>query len=312
MNRDIACEYLEINEEIVLTLEELKRKYRIKALKYHPDKNKSVDAVSKFQQIQGSYEYLLKYEGFTEDDYDELDETDGEEDTSFASHPKAKYLSLLFSFLKNVLREENRIKLLHTILGMITTACEKTLLENLEKLDKTVLTRIYEIANSYKDVLHIETDILNKIEAMISSKKKNDECIVLNPLIDDLMDNNLYKMTLNGNTIIVPLWHHELLYDNSGGDINVKCLPILPDNVRLDEDNNIHVNVDYSIQDVWKEKYVDVYLGKYNYPLEISLLKLIEEQTVIFVKQGISKINTDSVYDISKKSDVYIHVKLSI
>jgi hypothetical protein len=32
MNHDIACEYLEINEENVLTLEELKRKYRIKAL----------------------------------------------------------------------------------------------------------------------------------------------------------------------------------------------------------------------------------------------------------------------------------------
>jgi hypothetical protein len=214
--------------------------------------------------------------------------------------------------LKNILREENRIKLLHTILGMVTTACEKTLLENLEKLDNAVLTRIYEIANSYKDVLHIEEDILNKIQIIISSKKKNEECIILNPLIDDLMDNNLYKMTVNGNTIIIPLWHHDLLYDNSGGDINVKCLPILPDNVRLDEENNIHVNVIYAIQDVWKEKYVAIHVGKYIYPLEISLLKLMEDQTVIFVKQGISKINTVSVYDVSKKSDVYIHVKLSI
>ncbi|MEI7669492.1 MAG: hypothetical protein WCJ33_05370, partial [Pseudomonadota bacterium] len=121
-----------------------------------------------------------------------------------------------------------------------------------------------------------------------------------------------YKMTLNGNTIIVPLWHHDLIYDNSGGDINVKCLPILPDNVRLDEENNLHVKVEYAIQDVWKEKYVDIRLGKYIYPLEISLLKLIEDQTVIFIKQGISKINTNSVYDVSKKSDVYIHVKLSV
>ena len=311
MNHDIACEYLEINEENVLTLEELKRKYRIKALMFHPDKNKSVDAVSKFQQIQSSYEYLLKYEGFTDDDYDDSNDTDVE-DESYSSHPKGKYLTLLFSFLKNILREENRIKLLHTILGMVTTACEKTLLENLEKLDNAVLTRIYEIANSYKNVLHIEEDILNKIQIIISSKKKNEECIILNPLIDDLMDNNLYKMTVNGNTIIIPLWHHDLLYDNSGGDINVKCLPILPDNVRLDEENNIHVNVNYAIQDVWKEKYVDIHVGKYIYPLEISLLKLMEDQTVIFVKQGISKINTVSVYDVSKKSDVYIHVKLLI
>jgi DnaJ-class molecular chaperone len=103
MNYDIACEYLEINEEIVLTLEELKRKYRIKALMYHPDKNKSEDAVSKFQKIQSSYEYLLKYEGFTADD--DYDDTDIEDD--YSGHPKGKYLSLLFSFLKNVLREEN-------------------------------------------------------------------------------------------------------------------------------------------------------------------------------------------------------------
>jgi hypothetical protein len=72
-------------------------------------------------------------EGFTDDYYDDSNDTDVE-DESYSSHPKGKYLTLLFSFLKNILREENRIKLLHTILGMVTTACEKTLLENLEKL----------------------------------------------------------------------------------------------------------------------------------------------------------------------------------
>jgi len=34
------------------------------------------------------------------------------------------------------------------------------------------------------------------------------------------------------------------------------------------------------------------------------------KQTVVLKNEGISKINTKDIYDISKKSDVYLHIAL--
>ena len=90
-----------------------------------------------------------------------------------------------------------------------------------------------------------------------SNKIKNDECIILNPTIDDLLANNLYKLRVNDFTYIVPLWHHELVYDNSGNDIYVKCFPMLPDNVCIDDQNNIHIDCKYDIKEILNKEYVE-------------------------------------------------------
>jgi len=290
MDLEKACRVLNIDEN-VLNLENIKRKYKQQALLYHPDKNKSPDAVSRFQEIGEAYDFLLKYH-------------DVEEDPDDLPHDK-RYINLLFSFFKNILQENN---LVYLMLEKITTACEKTVLDNLQKLNRNVLCKIYEIAKTYKDVLYIDNHFLQKIEEIVLNKK--DEFIILNPLLDDLLENNLYKMTVGGNVFIVPLWHTSLVYDNSGSSLYVECIAILPENVHIDDENNVHIDVCYKISDIWKEKIIDVHVGKYIYPLEISLLKLVEEQTVIFVKEGISKINTDDVYDVSIRSNVYIHIKM--
>ena len=312
MNYRKACENLDIDQR-TFTVKELKRKYRLKALLYHPDKNKAKDAVSKFQDISCSYEFLLKYHEFEieDDEYPSHDDDDDE-----APNPNSKYLQLLFSFLKSVLKEEHGAftptALIYVLFRKMATTCENTVLNTLENLDKYTLKKIYDIAKVHYEVLHIEKDFIDKIENMILSKIRDDECIILNPMIDDLFENNLYKMTHNGQTIIVPLWHNELTYDISGRDIYVKCFPILADNMNIDNENNLHINVEYTINEIWDKDYVNVNAGKYNYPLDIKLLKLTKEQTVVFVKQGISRINTENVYDVSKRSDVYIHLSLSL
>lgn len=320
MNYKYACENLDIHTKN-FTIRELKQKYRLKALLYHPDKNKSIDAVSKFQEINSSYEYLLKFNEFENNDdddyYPSYDENDGGNswNSNSSSNINNKYLHVLFSFLKHVVREQQGTSptaLMYALFKQIATTCEKTVLDTLEKLDKNMLLKIYEIIKLHSAVLHIEKEFTDKIEEIILSKTKNDECIIVNPLIDDLFDNNLYKMKYNGDTIIVPLWHNELVYDISGCDIYVKCNPVLPKNVSIDNENNLHVDVEYEIHELWDKKTVDIYVGKYSYPLDIRLVKLVREQTILFVKQGISKINTEDIYDVSKRSDVHIHVKLRL
>ena len=56
MNKDYCYRILELNKNA--TKSDLEKSYRNLALKYHPDKNHSTDAVEKFKKIKDSYDFL--------------------------------------------------------------------------------------------------------------------------------------------------------------------------------------------------------------------------------------------------------------
>jgi hypothetical protein len=313
MNFKKACSILkiEIDKDRDDNIKEdiLKKKYRLMALLYHPDKNNSPDSVVKFQEINESYEYLMKYQGYMEPDEDILF-TECKNDTS--DPEKGTYKWILYSFLRNLLKTESNQGLFYTIFTRVLTGCEKSGLEFLNKLDKNILIKILDILKKYSESFHFTAVFIEKIEEILTEKIKNDECIILNPTINDLFENNLYRLTVNNHTYIIPLWHHELVYDNSGNDVYVKINTVLPENVEIDDKNNIHLNVEYKIPDIWLKDLIEISIGKNKYPIIPSLLKLKKEQTQVFANQGISKINTENVFDISKKSDVLIHISLTI
>jgi hypothetical protein len=72
------------------------------------------------------------------------------------------------------------------------------------------------------------------------------------------------------------------------------------------------MNVSYKIPDIWLKESIDINIGKKIYKITPNLLKLKIYQTVIFAQQGISKVNADFIYDITKKTDVLIHIKLDL
>lgn len=301
-----ACEILDIDQSIHITLDILKKQYRLKALLYHPDKNPSHDASSKFQEIHESYEFLMKQNGYMDDNLHD-ENCDGDQDDN-----KCDYQRILFSFFKNILKGESRNNLFYVILKRVFTTCEITAFDTLEKLDKNTLIKIYDIIKVYRDSLHISEGYINKIESIIANKSKNDECIILNPTIDDLFENNLYKLTVNEYTYIVPLWHNELVYDNSGNDLYVKCYPMLQENIKIDDKNNIHIDIEYKISDLWGKSVIHVHIGKKIFSINPALLKLSDRQTIIFAKQGISIINVNDIYDIKNCSDVHIHIGIAL
>lgn len=323
MNYNNACIYLDLPVDGEYTINAIKKQYKLMALMYHPDKNPSPDASARFQEIHSAYEFLIKYHETYGNYCDENDSDYYDYDYDYDTNQdetdidKTTYRWILLSFLKNILKPtkdfESQHKLFYIILQRILNSCESTAMDILYKLDKTTLMKIYEILKMYKHAFHYTKEFINKIEAIITDKVKNDECIILNPTIDDLFQHNVYKITVNDFTYFVPLWHDELIYDNSGNDIIVKCYPILPENMFIDNNNDLHVNVKYKIQDLWNKGMFDLVLG-YNKIIKLNpqLLKLTPTQTVIYVKQGISKINTESVYEISKLSDIHLHIKIDI
>jgi hypothetical protein len=101
-----------------------------------------------------------------------------------------------------------------------------------------------------------------------------------------------------------------LIYDNSGNDIYVKCFPVLPNNVTIDEKNNIHIECKYDIKEILPLEFIEVNVGNNIFDIFTKELMIKPKQTVVLKNEGISKINTKDIYDISKKSDVYLHIAL--
>ena len=302
MNKKQAYKYLDLdihNQNI--TMDDIKRQYRLKALIYHPDKNSNPDATTRFQEINEAYEYVLKHEGH-------IDYTD---DDIYPSRDDS-YKSIFMLFMKKILENESNQTAFYSIINRITNICEDKAIEMLKQLDKTVLIKTHKLLEKYKTAFHITETLIEKITMLIQNKNENDECILLNPTLGDLYENNLYKLKVNDETYIIPLWHHELVYENGENDLYVNCIPDLPNNIDIDENNNIHIYIEYNIHDIWDLPLVHVNCHTECFPIPVSSLKMIENQTILFANKGITKINTKNIYDITKNGDIYIHIKLSL
>jgi DnaJ-class molecular chaperone len=304
-----ACQELGIDTKDDITIGLLKKQYRMNCLRYHPDKCKLPDASSKFQEIQNAYEYLLKHLEF-----ENIDDIDMEDYDSkyYTKTDKNGYAWILETFLRNLMSTENINKnLFHIIVCKISSVCENKALETLEKIEKTLLIKIYDIVKKYREAFHFSNDFFDKLNEILSRKMKDDECIILNPTMDDLFSNNLYKLKVGDFTYIVPLWNHELVYDNSGSDIYVKCIPITDENIDIDEYNNIHVELNYPIEEIWGKESVDFSIENHGFSFSPSNLRLLRNQVLVLKNQGISKMNSADIYDISRSGDIILHIGLT-
>ena len=60
----------------------------------------------------------------------------------------------------------------------------------------------------------------------------------------------MYKLIIE-NKILIPLWHDELVYEHNNSDIYIKNIPSLPNNISIDNNNNIIVLLHYNIKEIW-------------------------------------------------------------
>ena len=120
-------------------------------------------------------------------------------------------------------------------------------------------------------------------------------------------------MTIDNSVFLIPLWHHQLIYDHptiENKDIVVDCFPLLAENITIDSNNNIHCFVIKDLYSVFSEGSFTVDIGDRQYIIYAKDLYLQEEQVYIISNVGISKINMGNIYDCSKKGDIYIHLRL--
>jgi hypothetical protein len=311
MNYKDAFETLEIDFIDIkydeLSLDYLKKQYRKLALKHHPDKNgNTVESTEKFKKINEAYNYLkseiknLKPEDFTYEQED--DSTD-----------QYMYFNVLQNFIKSVL-ESKYTDIVFSIISDILATGKQISLKVFEDLDKDTVLQIYNFLSKHRSIIHFSSDLISQVRDILISKYVNVEIYKLNPSIDDLLDNNFYKLYVENQLYLVPLWHNESYYDGSGSEIIVLCEPELPNGMKLDDDNNLYIETDisahYDLPDMLiNNQHISVDIGKKNLSIPLSDLYMKKEQHYRFKRQGISKVTKD-IYNINDKSDIIVKVNI--
>jgi len=294
ITREQALQILEINDPYP-SIENIRKQYRIMALRYHPDK--PTGSEQSFHKLTEAYELLQKIDG-----------------------GDSGVFSTFFDYLFKNYKTD---KIILDLIDKLVTFCENKSLSLFENIDKQILIKIMEIVELHAPVLGISELFIDELQKIIDKKTVLDEHIILHPFIEDIFADNIYKMTLDGNLYLIPLWHHELIYDlpditttttsnKVKKELCIECFPILPENISIDSKNNIHCTLIKNISDIWELDEIPINIGNQTCFIKTDMIYLRKIQTIILYRQGISRINTYHIYDNSQKGDVYVHIKLDI
>ena len=304
MNYKDAFNILEIdfvNEKYQdITLDYLKKQYRKLALKNHPDKNgNTYESNEKFKRINEAYHYLKK----------EMKHLDFEEDVSNSS---SLYYDILNGFIKTVF-EGNSDELLTKAVNDIMSSGKRISVKMFDNLDKDSAFNIYTFLSNNRSILHLSNDLLNTIREIVVKKYDNVEVYKLNPTINDLVNNNLYKLYINEQLFLVPLWHNESYFDISGCEIIVICDPELEKGVTIDDDNNICIETTIEGKNISElienNASITIQLGNKSISIPISNIYMKKEQIYRIKSEGLPKDNSN-MYDVYEKTDLIVNINI--
>ena len=327
MNYQKAIDILEIdinNIEFKSSSSYLKRCYHKQALKYHPDKNGNTpESTERFKLINEAYDFLKR-----EDDILNSNSNINQTDES-----SSVYKDILQLFLKGILDgkySESISTIIKEIILNFSEVKKMASLKMFDGLDKETTINIYNFLSKYRLLFHFSNEFLDKVKDIIIKKHDDIMVYVLNPCIDDLLNNNVYKLYVEEELYLVPLWHSEMYFDVKKREIetietietkNIKeiivlCDPELPKNISIDEDNNLYVEVNLNVSDISvflsSSKIMKVFIGKKELDIPLCDLYIRDTQIYRIKSQGLTKIQEYDIYDINDKCDIIVKINMTL
>jgi hypothetical protein len=309
------------------SLKELNKRYHLLALKHHPDKaaRDDLSATEKFKEINEAHKRLKDYfySGCRNDDDDDDADTSG-------------YDNLLHMFIKSVIvkirssTNTTTSDAIHSIIQTILNKGTQSAVLLFRNMDKHASITIYDILSKNQDLFGISREMMDELTEIIETKTRHDIVIQLNPSLLDMLLDRVYILNECGKTYYIPLWHSELYFNqvNEQGntdDIIVVCQPELPDNVVIDEHNNMYISLDVVISELFTKQVIPVIINDelktHGFVYELHARDVCLQSTNDAVRQrvllrgaskGIATYNTaaSDIYKVGTRANVYANIQL--
>lgn len=281
--------FLKLNldkEQDIYDFKKLKKHYHFLALKYHPDKNDSIDNNKKFQEINQAYNILLDFYNNSDKDFNKCSKK-----TKFKKENEINYL-----------RFED---LFHDFIGLLNIKNK----EEIELIKKYFIHKY----NYYNALILKKLSNNNYFKNLLNIFSKFDEnyekILIINTEIDNVLNNEVYKLELLEETLFIPLWYKEVIYNNYL--IKIKIIK-LDDKITIDLDNNIYINIKKNIQEILDND-IKFYIGTKEFVINNSLLYAKKNCNYKLSNCGI----INPCYDVSDinelsncKSHIFVNVTL--
>lgn len=322
-----------------ISLNELKKQYHIQCLIYHPDKNINNNDNNYnilFSNIQEAYNtikkvILIKNNNLVDED---INENNYNED--YYNEDNTNYNSLILNFINLIIKYysssniSDYIKEINDLKQDAKDTMEKLIINLLDNFSVNILEDLYIYLLKYNNKFNYNKEnfsdissnniinnsitniIINTIKKILQEKLSDFNIYILTPNINNLLNNDIYKLDISNEIICIPLWHNELNFENN----IIKIDPILDDNIKIDENNNIHYkyyNEFTNLIECIKNNLniVTIKINNFNYELNINKLRFDKYQTYVLKNKGIPKINVNNIMDNTIKSDIIFHIYLS-
>lgn len=297
MDLQKACDVLGITKEN-FTMKSVKKAYYQKALETHPDKCKDQLSSSTFTEVQEAYKLLSNCNDAFPDEI---------------SQPKdTTYSSFLSNFISSTIGVEIKSDKIAKTLVNIKAGYEDATIRMFSDLNRHDAVKLYSYLEQYSGMFGFNKDIMSKLKLMVDKKIGKDTFITLNPTLANVLRNDVFKLERDNDTYCIPLWHDELEYDLDNQSLIVSVNPILPDNMTIDEDNNLHIALKLAVSEIFGQDTYKIDLICKSISVNVREIMLKPKQTICFPNQGIARINTKNMFSIGKLAHIFVHITLTV
>ena len=295
-----------------ITVESVKRSYHKLALKYHPDKNGNTpESTQRFQELNQAYTVVMDVVS---------------SDSSSIPHAGTdfNYFDILTQFMKSMFKGSGVDESLYVKIKELVLNCQGASLRLFDNIDRETSLTIYQFLCGYKSFLHVSDETLEKVKAIIQAKFNELSIYTIEPTLDDLMKDNLYKLKLDDETFLVPLWHREMYFekkknvaegnDAQGSEVEeilVLCNPKLPEGYEIDEENRLVVPMEVKFTtDLLDREDIRLTVCSREFSIPMSQVLIKKTQTIRIRRSGIlkikEKIQTDERDVAMGRSDIFV------
>jgi hypothetical protein len=326
------------------SIKELNKRYHLLALKHHPDKagvgddeKASAIATERFKEINDAHKRVKDYFYSSDTDNNNYDT-----DTGYDSLLQLFIQTILVKMTSTASTGAPDASAIQSLIHMIITKGIQSGITLFRNMEKHSCITIYELLSKNQDLFGISQEMMDELSCIVEEKTGEDIVVRLNPSLLDMLLDRVYILQENGHTYYIPLWHSELHFKKAQPaneslehehereherehehEVIVLCDPELPDNVNIDDDNNIFISLDVDVRELFVKQIVPVYINDeiksrgfvfYLHACDVNLTSNTRQCVLLHGIGGIARCNTQTsdIYNVGIRANVYANVRLTL